>query len=82
MLKYLGGLGNGGNAPSLVGVLQHHATRLFVKIDGLANVLCVNFGRNELRMLNMPNPSIIVPDMLRRARAGLCMGGGGGSSRR
>ena len=73
MLKYIGGNGIGGGGgcetPYLVGVLQHHATRLFgKKVDRLTNVLCVNVDRNELRTLNMQNPNVVVPDMLRRAR--------------
>ena len=42
-------------APYLVGILHPFASRLG-KIEGLADVLCVNIDKNELKTLNMANP--------------------------
>jgi hypothetical protein len=56
------------DAPYLVGILHSHASRLG-KIEGLADVLCMNLDKNKLKMLNMPNPCITVPDMLKRVKS-------------
>ncbi|KAL7548414.1 hypothetical protein ACHAWF_011705 [Thalassiosira exigua] len=52
-------------APYLVGILHPFASRLG-KIDGLTDVLCVNIDKNELKTLNMNNPRLVVPDMLKK----------------
>ena len=56
------------DAPYLVGILQPYASRLG-KIEGLADVLCVNLDKNELKTLNMPDPRVTVPDMLKRVKS-------------
>lgn len=52
-------------APYLVGVLHQHASKLG-KMGGLTDVMCVNLDKNELKTLNMANPRITVPDMLKK----------------
>eukprot|EP00569_Conticribra_weissflogii_P015809 CAMPEP_0171411470 /NCGR_PEP_ID=MMETSP0880-20121228/30157_1 /TAXON_ID=67004 /ORGANISM="Thalassiosira weissflogii, Strain CCMP1336" /LENGTH=1269 /DNA_ID=CAMNT_0011928559 /DNA_START=137 /DNA_END=3946 /DNA_ORIENTATION=+ len=52
-------------APYLVGVLEQHASKL-KRIEGITDVLCVNVDTNELKTLNMENPRIMVPDMLKK----------------
>ena len=56
------------DAPYLVGILHPYASRLG-KIEGLADVLCVNLDKNELKTLNMPDPRVTVPDMLKRVKS-------------
>jgi len=52
-------------APYLVGILHPYASMLG-KLDGLTDVLCVNLDKNELKTLQMANPRVTVPDMLKR----------------
>ena len=56
------------DAPYLVGILHPYASRLG-KIEGLADVLCVNLDKNELKTLNMSDPRVTVPDMLKRGKS-------------
>jgi hypothetical protein len=60
MLKFLSV-----KAPYLVGILKQYAPGLS-GVRGLSDVLCVNVDANEFNTVNMPNPRITVPDMLRK----------------
>lgn len=52
-------------APYLVGILKQYAPGLS-RVRGLSDVLCVNVDANAFNTVNMANPRIIVPDMLRK----------------
>ena len=53
------------NVPYLVGVLTPFVKRLR-DLEGLADVLCVNVDKNELKTFQMPNPRTTVPDLLKK----------------
>ncbi len=53
------------NVPYLVGVLTPFVKRLR-ELEGLADVLCVDVDKNELKTFNMPNPRATVPDLLKK----------------
>mmetsp|Transcript_16402 Transcript_16402/g.25381 ORF Transcript_16402/g.25381 Transcript_16402/m.25381 type:complete len:1158 (+) Transcript_16402:152-3625(+) len=53
------------NVPYLVGVLSPFVKRLR-ELEGLADVLCVNVDKNELKTFNMANPRTTVPDLLKK----------------
>lgn len=52
-------------SPFLVGILYQYAPRI-KSIEGLSDVFCVNVDTNELNTVNMANPRITVPDMLKK----------------
>ena len=54
-------------APYLIGIL-HQFAPILGKIEGLTDVLCVNVDRSELKTLNMANPRLTVPDMLKKVK--------------
>lgn len=53
------------NVPYLVGVLTPFIKRLR-DLEGLTDVLCCDLDKNELKTVNMSNPRITVPDLLKK----------------